>query len=61
MQRAERLLLLFAGTVVGLLFGVLDPALLVVMGVVAVVSNITAVQRIFFVRTYEKNRLSKED
>ena len=61
MQRAERLLLLFAGTVVGLIFGVLDPALLAVMGLVAVVSNITAVQRIFYVRKFEKNQLSKED
>jgi phosphatidylglycerophosphate synthase len=55
MQRAERLLLLFLGTVVGLLFGVRDPALLIAMSVVAVVSNVTAVQRIFFVRTFEKN------
>jgi phosphatidylglycerophosphate synthase len=55
MQRAERLLLLFAGTVVGLLFGVSDPALLAAMTVVTVVSNITAVQRIFHVRSYEKN------
>jgi len=61
MQRAERLLLLFAGTVVGLVFAVADPALLAAMSVVAAVSNFTAVQRIFFVRTFEKSRLSKED
>ncbi len=55
MQRAERLLLLFLGTVVGLLFGIPDAALLVAMSVVTVVSNVTAVQRIFYVRRFEKN------
>ena len=54
MQRAERLLLLLAGTIVGVVFRVADPALLVVMGAVALVSNITAVQRIFAVRAIER-------
>jgi len=61
MQRAERLLVLFLGTVVGVLFGVRDPALLAAMTAVAAVSNFTAVQRIFFVRKYERQRLAKED
>jgi CDP-diacylglycerol--glycerol-3-phosphate 3-phosphatidyltransferase len=60
MQRAERLVLLFLGTIVGIVFRVLDPALLAVMAFIAVISNFTAVQRIFYVRTYEKRRLSKE-
>ncbi len=60
MQRAERLILLFLGTVVGIVFQVLDPAVLIVMAFVAVISNFTAVQRIFYVRAYEKSRLSKE-
>jgi CDP-diacylglycerol--glycerol-3-phosphate 3-phosphatidyltransferase len=61
MQRAERLILLFVGTLVGIAFRVLDPAILSVMGFIAVVSNITALQRIFFVRKYEKTRRLKED
>jgi CDP-diacylglycerol--glycerol-3-phosphate 3-phosphatidyltransferase len=60
MQRAERLVLLFLGTLVGIVFKVLDPALLAVMAFVAAVSNFTALQRIFYVRKYEKTRLSKE-
>jgi CDP-diacylglycerol--glycerol-3-phosphate 3-phosphatidyltransferase len=60
MQRAERLILLFLGTVVGIVFRVLDPAILAVMAFTTVISNFTAVQRIFYVRKYEKSRLSKE-
>jgi len=60
MQRAERLVLLFLGTLAGIVFGILDPILLVVMAVIALVSNFTAIQRIFFVRKFEKNGLSKE-
>jgi CDP-diacylglycerol--glycerol-3-phosphate 3-phosphatidyltransferase len=60
MQRAERLVLLFVGTVAGILFHVLDPAILAVMAFIAIISHFTAVQRIFHVRTIEKNRPSKE-
>ena len=60
MQRAERLILLILGTVAGIVFGILDPAILVVMVLIAVISNVTAVQRIFYVKRYEKSRLSKE-
>jgi len=55
MQRAERLVLLFLGTLVGIFFQVLDPAILSVMTFIAVISNFTAVQRIFYVKRYEKN------
>lgn len=61
MQRAERLVLLFLGTGVGIVFDVLDPALLTVMALVGVVSNITAAQRILYVKKYEKRQLSKEN
>jgi CDP-diacylglycerol--glycerol-3-phosphate 3-phosphatidyltransferase len=60
MQRAERLVILFLGTVVGIVFRVLDPAILAVMAFITVISNFTALQRIFYVRKYEKSRLSKE-
>ncbi len=60
MQRAERLVILFLGTLVGIFFKVLDPAILSVMTFIAVISNFTAVQRIFYVKRYENKRLSKE-
>jgi hypothetical protein len=60
MQRAERLVLLFLGTVAGIVFRVIDPAILTVMAFIAVISNFTTVQRIFYVKRYEKSRLSKE-
>jgi len=60
MQRAERLVLLFLGTVAGIVFRVIDPAILTVMTFIAVISNFTTVQRIFYVKRYEKSRLSKE-
>ncbi len=53
MQRAERLVLLFAGTLVGLVFRIYDPALTVAMGLIALVSNITAFQRLAYVRGWE--------
>jgi CDP-diacylglycerol--glycerol-3-phosphate 3-phosphatidyltransferase len=61
MQRAERLVLLFVGTLVGIVFRILDPALLVVMAFICLVSNVTALQRIFYVRTYERTHPEKEE
>ena len=60
MQRAERLAFLFLGTGVGIIFGVFDAALLTVMALIGVVSNLTAAQRILYVKNYEKRQLSKE-
>ncbi|MGA2533179.1 MAG: CDP-alcohol phosphatidyltransferase family protein [Candidatus Aminicenantales bacterium] len=60
MQRAERLVFLFLGTAVGIVFHVFDPALLTVMALIGVVSNVTAAQRILYVKKYEKRQLSKE-
>jgi phosphatidylglycerophosphate synthase len=56
MQRAERLVLLFAGTLFGLIFRIYDPALTVVIGLIALVSNITAAQRLAYVRAWEKKK-----
>ncbi len=61
MQRAERLLLLFIGTIVGLAFHVFDPAILAVVAFIGVISNFTALQRVFHVRTIERNGLPKEE
>ena len=60
MQRAERILLLFGGTLVGVIFKVFNPAVLAVMAFIAIVSNITALQRLFHVKRYERSRESKE-
>ena len=56
MQRAERLVLLFAGTLIGLAFRVYDPALTVAMVLIALVSNVTAIQRLAYVRAWEKRK-----
>lgn len=56
MQRAERLVLLFAGTIIGLVFRIYDPALTAATGFIALVSNVTAFQRLAFVRAWEKRK-----
>lgn len=54
MQRAERMLLLFLGAVIGSLFNIFDPAMITVLAIIAVFSNITAIQRTFYVKKVEK-------
>jgi CDP-diacylglycerol--glycerol-3-phosphate 3-phosphatidyltransferase len=54
MQRAERMLLLFLGTMIGSLFKIFDPAMITVLAIIAVFSNITAFQRTFYVKKVEK-------
>lgn len=55
MQRAERLLLLFLGAMIGSLFNIFDPAMITVLAIIAVFSNITAIQRTFYVKKVEKH------
>ena len=60
MQRAERIVLLSLGSLVGPLFKVFDPAIIGVLGTIALASNFTALQRIFHVKKVEKqNKLGK--
>jgi len=54
MQRAERMLLLFLGAMIGPLFNIFDPAMITVLAIIAVFSNITAIQRTFYVKKVEK-------
>ncbi|HDZ27219.1 hypothetical protein LCGC14_1044090 [marine sediment metagenome] len=54
MQRAERMLLLFLGAMIGSLFNIVDPAMITVLAIIAVFSNITAIQRTFYVKKVEK-------
>jgi CDP-diacylglycerol--glycerol-3-phosphate 3-phosphatidyltransferase len=61
MQRAERMLLLFLGAMIGSLFNIFDPAMITVLAIIAVFSNITAIQRTFYVKKVEKQeRIRKE-
>jgi len=54
MQRAERMLLLFLGAMIGSLGNIFDPAMITVLAIIAVFSNITAIQRTFYVKKVEK-------
>lgn len=54
MQRAERMILLVLGTLIGMIFKVFDPAMIVVLTAIAVISNITAIDRTLLVRKIEK-------
>jgi CDP-diacylglycerol--glycerol-3-phosphate 3-phosphatidyltransferase len=55
MQRAERMMLLFFGVVIGLVFHIYLEAVATALIIIAVVSNITAIQRIYHVRKMEKS------
>lgn len=55
MQRAERMVLLLLGTIIGITFDIFDPTMTGVLLFIAVISNITAVQRIFHVRKVTKS------
>ncbi len=61
MQRAERMVLLFFGVVIGLVFHIYLEAVATALIIIAVVSNITAVQRIYQVRKLEKAKKAVHD
>jgi CDP-diacylglycerol--glycerol-3-phosphate 3-phosphatidyltransferase len=54
MQRAERMLLLFLAAMIGSILHIFDPAMIIVLAIIAVFSNITAIQRTFYVKKVEK-------
>ena len=56
MQRAERMLLLFLGAMIGSIFDIFDPAMITALAIIAVFSNITAIQRTFYVKKVEKQQ-----
>ncbi|MBP6909311.1 MAG: CDP-alcohol phosphatidyltransferase family protein [Candidatus Saccharicenans sp.] len=61
MQRAERLVLLILGTLLGLIINNFDLVMIVTIIILAMASNLTAIQRIVFVyqqEKREKNNLS---
>jgi CDP-diacylglycerol--glycerol-3-phosphate 3-phosphatidyltransferase len=61
MQRAERMVLLFSAAILGPLFKIFNPLMIIALVIIAVLSNLTAVQRNFFVKKVENQRkLGKE-
>lgn len=61
MQRAERMIFLSLGSILGSLLNVFNPIMIGVLGVIAVVSNVTAFQRTFYVKKVESKDIKKED
>ncbi len=61
MQRAERIVFLALGAVLGSLFKIFDPAMIVVLSMIAVISHITVIQRALHVKKIENaNKPRKE-
>jgi len=61
MQRAERMILLVLGTVVGMIFNVFDPAMIVVLTAIAVISNVTAIDRTLLVKKIERQMTKQKE
>lgn len=61
MQRAERMVLLCGGAIIGSLFKILNPVMIVILVAIAVFSNITAIQRTFYVKKVEKEKHSRKE
>lgn len=56
MQRAERMILIVLGSLLGTLFRVFNPVIIGVLVFIAVVSHVTALQRTFYVRKVENTK-----
>ncbi|MCX7974957.1 MAG: CDP-alcohol phosphatidyltransferase family protein [Candidatus Aminicenantes bacterium] len=61
MQRAERMILLIVGAIAGVIFDKLTISMVVVLLMITVASHITAWQRIFFVRQWEKAKSQSKE
>jgi len=59
MQRAERFVFLAAGSIFGSLFNIFDPLMIGALIIIALLSNITAIQRTLYVKKVEKQKKSK--
>ena len=61
MQRAERMVLLFSGAIAGSILKIFNPVMIAVLAIIAFFSNITAFQRLFYVKKVEgSNKSAKE-
>ncbi len=61
MQRAERMVVLGTGALLGSVFKIFDAAMITALALIALFSNITAVQRILLVKKAEQQRLLKRE
>ena len=61
MQRAERMILVVLGALAGMIFKVFDPAMIVVLTAIAVISNVTAIDRTLLVRRIERQMPKDKD
>jgi len=61
MQRAERMVFLSLGSILGVLFKVFDPVIIGALLLIAVFSNITAIQRTFYVKKTERQKKSRKE
>lgn len=61
MQRAERMILLVLGALIGYIFKVFDTAMIVVLIAIALISNITAFERTLHVRKIEMQKKSEKE
>jgi CDP-diacylglycerol--glycerol-3-phosphate 3-phosphatidyltransferase len=61
MQRAERMVVLGTGVLLGSVFKIFDAAMITALVLIALFSNITAVQRILLVKKAEQQRLLKRE
>ncbi len=59
MQRAERIIGLGSGALLGSVFGIFDQAMITVLGIIGLFSNITAVQRTLVVKRAERKKPAK--
>ncbi|MDD8020531.1 MAG: CDP-alcohol phosphatidyltransferase family protein [Acidobacteriota bacterium] len=60
MQRAERLVLLILGTLIGLIINSFNQVMIITVIILAVASNLTAIQRIAFVYRQEKEQKNSQ-
>lgn len=60
MQRAERMLILLLASFLGIAFHIFDLFMIIALVLIAVVSNFTALQRLFYVKKVERSLKSKQ-
>lgn len=61
MQRAERIILMALGTILGVVLKIFNILMIVVLLLIAFLSNLTAFQRIFYLKKEEKLRKAKKE
>jgi CDP-diacylglycerol--glycerol-3-phosphate 3-phosphatidyltransferase len=61
MQRAERIVFLSAGAILGSLFKIFDASMITVLGIIALFSNFTTIQRTLYVRKVEKLKKQEKE